>query len=379
MTGTEVRAPRLNANSDEVKISRLLVKPGDAIAAGALLAEIESDKTTFEVCAESAGFVIRVEAQEGEMVAAGGPILWIGESPDTGLNGTALPAKEPGAGAGSMVTAKARALLREHGIEAADIPATANGIVTAAQVEAFIATMAGGTVPAQDSQASGHGAPHLPCDGREEPLTTAERAMARTVAWHAQAPVPAYLEVPFDHESWRVFALAFLQKHALLADPALALLAYRLVSHVKQQPRFNAALTGTNRFVYASINLGFAMQTKDGLVLAVLQQAQGLSQIEFVKALQALQKRAVAGRLTAAETSGATLALTSLAIANASRHIPILPPHTSLIAAHSAKPAQGPGAIGATYDHRLHDGYSVAKLLSSLSRPTLEGVSGHDA
>ena len=65
MTAIEVKAPRLNANGDHVKISRLLVKPGEAIAAGALLAEIESDKTTFEVCAESAGFVVRIEALEG--------------------------------------------------------------------------------------------------------------------------------------------------------------------------------------------------------------------------------------------------------------------------------------------------------------------------
>ncbi len=239
--------------------------------------------------------------------------------------------------------------------------------------------MAGGAVPAQAPQANGHGAPNLPADGFEEPLTAAERAMAKTVAWHAQAPVPGYIEVPFDHESWRAFALEFLRRHDLLVDPALPLLAYRLVSCIKRQPHFNATLTGTSRFVYAGINLGFAVQTKAGLVMAVLRQAEGLSQIEFVKALQNLQKRAIAGRLAPAETSGATLALTSLAIANAARHIPILPPHTSLIAAHSAKPAQGPGVIGATYDHRLHGGYPVAKLLSSLSSPTPEGVNGNDA
>ena len=89
MTAIEVKAPRLNANGDHVKISRLLVKPGEAIAAGALLAEIESDKTTFEVCAESAGFVVRIEALEGETVAAGGAILWIGESPDAKVSGAA--------------------------------------------------------------------------------------------------------------------------------------------------------------------------------------------------------------------------------------------------------------------------------------------------
>ena len=246
-------------------------------------------------------------------------------------------------------------------------------------MEAFIAARAGAAASEQAPQANGHGAQKQPAGGSEEPLTAAERVMVKTVAWHAQAPVPGYLEVPFDHESWRVFALEFLRKHELLVDPALPLLAYRLVSCAKRQPRFNATLTGTSRFVYAGINLGFAVQTKTGLVIAVLRQAERLSQIEFVKALQNLQKRAVAGRLAPAETSGATLTLTSLAIANASRHIPILPPHTSLIIAHSAKPEQGPGVIGATYDHRLHDGYSVAKLLSSLSRPTLEGVNGHDA
>jgi len=46
-----------------------------------------------------------------------------------------------------------------------------------------------------------------------------------------------------------------------------------------------------------------------------------------------------------------------------------LPPQTSLIVAHSAKPARGQGVMGATYDHRLLDGDRVARLLEDLSSP----------
>ena len=50
-----VHAPRINNNDDVVKVARIRVQVGDAVAAGDLLMELETEKATVDVAAESDG------------------------------------------------------------------------------------------------------------------------------------------------------------------------------------------------------------------------------------------------------------------------------------------------------------------------------------
>ena len=50
---TPIHTPRVNNNDDLVKLIRVVVKPGDWVDAGALVAEVETDKASFTV--ESVG------------------------------------------------------------------------------------------------------------------------------------------------------------------------------------------------------------------------------------------------------------------------------------------------------------------------------------
>jgi pyruvate dehydrogenase E2 component (dihydrolipoamide acetyltransferase) len=61
---------------------------------------------------------------------------------------------------------------------------------------------------------------------------------------------------------------------------------------------------------------------------------------------------------------------------NVTRHVPILPPYSALMVAHSAPqsgPEWGPAVLGATYDHRVLTGADVFNALRRLTTP--EGVS----
>ena len=51
------------------------------------------------------------------------------------------------------------------------------------------------------------------------------------------------------------------------------------------------------------------------------------------------------------------------------RHVPVLPPYTSVIVAHGAARPGNVGVLGATYDHRVLSGFDVAQLLTGMSRP----------
>jgi pyruvate/2-oxoglutarate dehydrogenase complex dihydrolipoamide acyltransferase (E2) component len=85
--------------------------------------------------------------------------------------------------------------------------------------------------------------------------------------------------------------------------------------------------------------------------------------------LTTLQRKALAHQLRTHETTGATIAFSSMARWNATLHIPVLPPQTALIVAHTAPAEDGRCTLGVTYDHRVLTGFEALEAISALSRP----------
>ncbi len=83
---TTVLMPALSPTMTEGKLSRWLKKVGDAVAAGDVIAEIETDKATMEVEAVDEGTIGRLLVDEGtENVAVNAPIaILLGEGEDEG-------------------------------------------------------------------------------------------------------------------------------------------------------------------------------------------------------------------------------------------------------------------------------------------------------
>ncbi len=98
-----------------------------------------------------------------------------------------------------------------------------------------------------------------------------------------------------------------------------------------------------------------------------MRETQDMDAARFIAALGEVQRHAMAHKLRPEEASGATLSFSSMARWNVSRHIPILPPQTSLIVAHAAPRNAGKAVLGATYDHRVLTGFDVAQVLQALS------------
>src|SRR5262245_28350065 len=119
---TAIHTPRVNNNDDVVKLIRVMVKPGDWVDSGALVAEVETDKASFTVESEQDGFVLAVVPQLDDMIAVGSVLCWLGESADETPPQSATvaapdrPAAEP--------TVKAAQLLAKHGLKASDVPAS---------------------------------------------------------------------------------------------------------------------------------------------------------------------------------------------------------------------------------------------------------------
>ena len=370
---TPVHVPRVNNNDDEVKLVELKVELGAHVSAGQVLASVETDKAVVDVEAPAAGFVIAIGAQLDAMAQVGSVLLWLGSTADDVPPTSAAPADAAAAGDSDRElapTAKARALLLQHGLSADQVPASA-GRLSAEDVARFVsargalaaaAPAAGKTAPVAASGSS----PEL--DGKSVALRPDERGMLATVTWHRDVAVAGYIELPYDAQPWATYANQLGQQHALLLNPLLALMAWRLVELAAQTPKLNATIVADRRLEFSAVNLGFTVQAGDTLYLAVLRNALALGEVEFVKQLIGLQRRAAAHQLGPQETQGATIGFSSMARWDVSRHVPILAPHSAVMVAHAVD-AKGQAVLGASYDHRVLHGAAVAAMLRKLSRP----------
>ncbi|MBC7156190.1 MAG: pyruvate dehydrogenase, partial [Rhodobacteraceae bacterium] len=78
----EVIMPALGMAQDTGLLVAWLKAPGDAVAVGEALFEVETDKATMEVEAPADGYLAEVSAQAGEAVPVGSVIARIADSPE---------------------------------------------------------------------------------------------------------------------------------------------------------------------------------------------------------------------------------------------------------------------------------------------------------
>jgi pyruvate/2-oxoglutarate dehydrogenase complex dihydrolipoamide acyltransferase (E2) component len=372
-----VPIPRVNNNDDVVKIVRIPVDVGDAVQAGDLVFEVETEKAVVGIEAERDGYVLAIRCAVGDTVQVGTTALWLGDTQDEAIpeEAAATPAAEAPAGE-AAVTAKALLLLRQHNLSASAIPRSGPRL-TAADVEAFIA--AGGDAledePAPESPKRTVPA-NLPAAATTRPLTPPERGLLSTVAWQRDHAAAAYLEIEYDPRPWDEYAAAFARERRLLFSPLLSLIAYRLVRLAPAHNANGTIVEGAepSRATYQHVNLGFTVQAGENLYLCVVDLADTLDESAFVARLGELQRRAMAQKLAPVEMRGTTVAFSSMARWGVRRHVPVLAPYTALMIAHAAAPADGrPAVLGATYDHRMLTGFDAARLLQKLANPPKQG------
>jgi pyruvate dehydrogenase E2 component (dihydrolipoamide acetyltransferase) len=357
-----IHVPRVNNNDDEVKLVSLRVIAGEKISRGQLVAEVETDKAVVEVEAPADGFVLGVLANIDDVIAVGSVLLWLGERADEAMPAVATTTERNTAA--GQPTAKARQLLREHKLNASDIPASGERLAVD-DIERYLANR-NKTVPASAPARAVELMPDIAGELRD--LRSEERGMLATVSWHRDFAVPGYIELEYDPSPWEAYAKAFAERHKLLLSPLLSLMSWRLVELAKETPLLNSTIVGNQRYEYSAVNLGFTVQAGDTLYLTVTRDAQALDEFGFVNALGELQRRAATHKLGPLEIQGTTISFSSMARWKVSRHIPVLPPRTSIMIAHAAS-MDGSSVIGASYDHRVLNGFHVVTALRKLSKP----------
>jgi pyruvate dehydrogenase E2 component (dihydrolipoamide acetyltransferase) len=94
----DFRLPNLGEGIDSATVTAVLVKPGDAVAAGQPVVSVETDKAALEVEADAAGTVEAVLVKPGDKVPVGGPVLRLKASggPPSGARASGPPAERAG-------------------------------------------------------------------------------------------------------------------------------------------------------------------------------------------------------------------------------------------------------------------------------------------
>ena len=404
---------------------------GDAVKAGEVLCEVETDKATFEVESPAAGTLLAIFHEKGADVPVLMPIAAIGSPGENvdALRGGPAPAASTTAAASAPAAAPASAVAPAAPPVA---PAASNGKIKASprakaaaaargiDLAGLRGTGPGGRIIERDVLAAG---PAAPRSAVGFPPSVAQPT-SPSVAGPAVIAPPAISLAPGEVKEIKVAGirkliadrmLASLQTTAQLtihtAADARALQALRkkfkespeamglrevtindmvlfAVSRVlAQYPDLNALLTGDTLQLHSSVHLGFAVDTPKGLMVPVIRNAHALSQRDMARESARLVRGCREGGITPAEMAGGTFTVSNLGPFGVHGFTPVLNvPQVAILGvgaivpgavqeADGAKSADSVGAItfipqialSLTVNHQVVDGAPGARFLQALA------------
>ncbi len=407
MAKIDVSVPDIGDFKD-VPVIEVLVKPGDVVKVDQSLVTLESDKATMDVPSPIAGTVADVVTKVGDKVSMGALIARIDAAgaapaappaaapakaepaPAPPPPAPSAPAAAPAAGpakpdfSGVFAGPAVRRLARELDIDLNQIKGTGeHGRITREDVKA---ALAGGAV------AGGGGLPAVPVVdfAKFGPIETVPLSRIKRISGprlHASwANVPHVTHTDeadiTDLETFRKTLDEDAKKDN--SKPyrvsLLPLLMRATVATLKAFPNFNAALNpaADSLILRRYWHLGVAVDTPEGLVVAVVKDVDQKGVVELARELGALSEKARAGKLSPAEMQGATFTISSLGGIGGVAFTPIVnAPEVAILGVVRSKMApvwDGQAfrprlmlPLCLSYDHRVIDGAAAARFMRHLA------------
>lgn len=387
---SRVVMPKLTDTMEEGVVLAWKKREGDPIAAGDVLAEIETDKAVMDLEAFASGTIRRLLVQPGETVKAGALIAVIGEpdedigpalesaaAPATAAAAKAAPAQtqapapvQAASGPAVKASPRARKLAEDSGLDPGSLTGSGpGGRVVEDDVRAALARGGEGT-----------GTRTRPAPG-DRPLSQMRKAIARAMV-QSKAPVPHFYltsEIAMDEaEQWR---LRLKQgRHDNGPVPGMTDLIIKAVAlSLRRHPEINVSFVGDALRSHPTIDIGLAVALEDGLITPVLRDCGEKTLDAIAVETRALIERARDKRLTPPEYSGATFSISNLGMYDVDNFIAVLmPPEAAALAIGAIRDVpvvrQGAVAVGRrmkvtlSCDHRALDGVQGAKFLRELKR-----------
>jgi 2-oxoglutarate dehydrogenase E2 component (dihydrolipoamide succinyltransferase) len=392
----DIKVPSVGESISEVTLVKWLKNEGEYVDRDEVIAELESEKATFEVNAEKAG-VLKTVGKEGDTLKIGDVVARIDESAAKPEKAAAEKTEKAPASNGAPATPKKEAapeLVTKHpvvqepaGHTAADVRATpvAAAIITDKKVDKSSITPSGanGKIVKHDvlEALSNPGrVPGKALFGREESrvkMSNLRKTVSRRLveAKNTTAMLTTFNEVDMT----QVMALRskykekFKEKHGVNLG-FMSFFAKAVCFALQEWPAVNAYIDGDELIYHDYCDISIAVSAPKGLVVPVIRNAESLSMAEIEKKVVELAGKARDNKLSMEEMQGGTFTITNGGVFGSLMSTPIINiPQSAILGMHKieerAVVVNGQIVIrsmmylAVSYDHRIIDGRESVSFL----------------
>jgi 2-oxoglutarate dehydrogenase E2 component (dihydrolipoamide succinyltransferase) len=390
----DIKVPTVGESISEVTLLKWTKKDGEYVDRDEVIAELESEKATFEVNAEKAG-VLKTSAQEGDTLKIGDLLASIDESaskPEGGKseagekkaevssNGTAikkeakvettLSGHPPASGDGGMkATPVASAIIADKKVDPKTVtPSGFQGKILKDDVLAALSN------PGKKAFA---GAELNTRNVRTEKMTNLRKTISRRLveAKNTTAMLTTFNEVDMSRimEIRNKHKDKFKEIHGVGLG-FMSFFAKACAVALAEWPSVNAYIDGDQLIYHDYADISIAVSTPRGLTVPVMRNVESMSMADVEKKVVELAGKARDSKLTADELTGGTFTITNGGVFGSLMSTPIINiPQSAILGMHKIQ--ERPMAINGqvvikpmmylalSYDHRIVDGRESVSFL----------------
>ncbi len=415
---TPVEVPKLGNSVEECLITRWVKQQGDAVAEGETVAEIETDKATFEVPTPVDGVLLATFFAEGVLVPVFTNLFVVG---DAGEDVEAFRPQEPesvddspaaetaavsapsqrrptpestaapvSAGPSAAFSPRARRFAEQHDFRPGAVEGSGpNGRVLEEDLRREYYASPRASAAAKDGIAEGRRAPaegsgvggmilRSDLGPTPEPISNTRKNIARRMRESLTSTAQYTLHSSADATG--LLALRARVKASSGTTPDINindLVAFCTLRALAETPDLNAELIDGALYRYEDVHLGVAVDTPRGLLAPVVRDASKLTIADLAIRMKELARQAAEGTIAADDLSGATFTVSNLGGLGVEAFTPLInPPQVAILGVNAIRlqPVRRDGkvefidAIGfsLTCDHQVVDGAPGARFLQIL-------------
>lgn len=356
--------PDIGEGLTEATVVSWFVDVGDAVSLDEPLVEMETDKAIVEIPSPYAGVLLHRTGEPGDVIAVGTLLAVVGAegeawyapspaveaAPIVGRLEEAPEAPAPAAGAAEALP-RVRKLAADLGVD----------------LGALVGSGPGGRVSEDDVRRAAEGTGPV----RRVPLSPVRRAIVRnlTRSWQEIPHVTTYGEA----DAGRILA----ERRERGGVPLEAIIISRVAPLLEIHPSFNATFAGDAVIEHLRYDVGFAVDTPDGLMVAVIRDVMDRGIDDLAAEVVRLAAAARGGSALPEELRGQTFTVSNIGAVGGGYGTPIVPHGTSaILSIGRAEPRpvvrDDQIVIGTdlplslSYDHRVIDGAAGRSFLADV-------------
>jgi pyruvate dehydrogenase E2 component (dihydrolipoamide acetyltransferase) len=398
MKEIELKVPNLG-EAEDTEIIEISVKIGDKLLKNDPIIVLESEKAAMEVPSDFDGTIKDIKVKEGDSVKEGVvfAVMEVEETDETKpIEDTALSTsqelastevREPvskvapidyiGINAGPAV----RKIARELEIDLKKINGSGkNAMITKEDLKNYIHSIAS-NIPSYASLDSLKDFGEFEVEQQSKIRKLGAKNL--TQSWTSIPHVTHFEEIDISIiEEQR----SELNKKSETKLTPLSYLVMKVINALQEFPQFNAALIGEGKIMLRKyFNIGIAVDTKDGLLVPVIRDADSLNINEVANEILILAEKAKNKKLLEKNLSGGTFSISSLGPMGGIGFTPIInPPEVAILGVSRAKKVpflEGDKLVEKTilpvalsYDHRVINGADAGRFMNFLKSEIEKGL-----